>query len=233
MVRLFWVSFICHGRLEIIMTVASKAKAKLTYKQALTHRGSRTLSGGEKVGVTLFLLFFFVVVGAWLLDEWVPFKNDITEITKWPMNSLGWTQHWGLFSPGIRQSNYHSIALIEFADGSCKLYEFPRTNVDLYDYSTHFGGEKKRKLFGDNFLWEGWEQFLPPICRFVARANNDPTNPPRKVTLFWQYADTPAPDPNHWKFRDQMPYHTDRRIKFIYNVIPQDLQTGQETGAAK
>jgi len=232
-VRLFWVSLTCHGRLEIIMTVASKPKPKYSFKQALTHQSSRSLTDNEKVGVTLFLLFFFVVVGAWLLEDWVPFKGQLTQYTRWPMTSLGWTQYWGLFSPGIRNQNYHSTALIEFADGTCKLYEFPRTNVDMNDYLSHFGGEKKRKLFGDNFLWEGYEQFLPSICRFVARANDDPTNPPRKITLSWQHAYTPLPDPQNWKFRDQMPYHTERIIKFVYRITPQDLQTAPHMGAAR
>lgn len=233
-VGLFWVSSICRAKLGFIMTVASKPKTKFSYCQALNYRGVRELSHNEKLGVSLFLLAFFVVVGAWLLDEdYISFKPMLTHYTKWPMTSFGWTQYWGLFSPDVRQSNYHSTALIEFADGTNKLYEFPRTLIDQTDYSTHFGGEKRRKLFGDNFLWSGYAQFWPSIARYIARANNDPTNPPRVVTFTWHYADMPAPDPAQWKYRNQMPNHTQQIIKFCYKVTPEDLASNQAVSTNK
>ena len=73
--------------------------------------------------------------------------------------------------------------------------------------------------------WQGWSQFLPSIARFIAQANNDPANPPRMVTIFWHQVFTPPPDPKHWVYRDQLPYHTQQLIKFIYKVDPKDLQS--------
>jgi hypothetical protein len=215
------------------MTVAAKPKNKFSYRQALNYRGSRSLGPNEKTGVTIFLLFYFVVVGSWLMDnDYIP-NQFLIDYTKAPMEALGWTQHWSLFAPWVRTSNYHSLAIIEFADGSNKAFEFPRTLVDQKDFSAHFGGEKKRKFFGDNMLWPGWEQFLPSIARYIARANDDPNNPPRMVTLAWQWADTPLPDPAHWVYRDQLPYHTLHKCRFVYAVMPEDLQSSQKVSATK
>ncbi|MBU6455712.1 MAG: hypothetical protein KGS72_28335 [Cyanobacteria bacterium REEB67] len=207
------------------MAVASKLTTKFSYRQALGYSSAeKPLSENEKAGISLFIVFFLVVVGAWLLDEdYIPFKYTVTEYTKPAMATLGWVQHWSLFSPDVREVNYHSTALIEFADGTSKLYEFPRTNIDAKDYSTHFGGEKKRKLFGDNMPWPGYVQFFPSIARYLARANNDPANPPRMVTVFWHRVDTPPPDPAHWVYQNQMPKHIKQYTNFIYKVDPKDL----------
>ena len=206
------------------MTVAEKRKSRFSYREALSQRSTKNLTTMEKTAVSGFLLFFLVVVGAWLLDEdWLPQKYLITQYTHWPMVSFGWTQHWSLFSPQIRQCNYHTTVEIQFADGTSKLYELPRTNVDYNDLASHFGGEKKRKLFGDNIPWPGYEQFRPDVCRFIARANDDPLNPPRIVTMAWHFANTPPPDPKHWYHQDQLPYHTQQYFKFKYLVTPEDL----------
>jgi hypothetical protein len=234
MVRLFWVSSICHCKLDFEMTVAAKPTTKYSYREALYCKGARSLSHIEKIAVTFFLILFLSVVCIWLLDEdYMTFKGTLTPYTSMAMNSFGWVQYWGLFSPGIRNCNYHSTALIEFADGSSKLFEFPRTKIDQQDYLSHFGGEKKRKLFGDCMLWAGYEQFLPSIARFIARANDDPTNPPRMVTFAWQFANTPVPDPSHWVYRDQLPNHTMHIVKFIYKVDPQDLPSSHSGSANK
>jgi hypothetical protein len=208
--------------------VAAKPKTKFSYRQALNYRSAqRPLTSNEKLAVTAFLLFFFVIVGAWLLDDdYVPFKHDLTTYTKVPMDSLGWMQYWGVFSPDMRDRNYHSTALIEFADGSNKIFEFPNTKIDQKDYFSHFGGEKKRKLFNDTMPWPAGTQFLPSIARFIARANDDQANPPRMVTILWHLIPTIGPDPKHWLYRDQLPHHTGQYITFIYKVEPQDLPSG-------
>ena len=211
------------------MPGASKLNPKFSYRQALGYASAeRPLTDGEKTGVSLFIIFFLVVVGAWLLDEdYISFKYNITEYTKPAMATLGWVQHWSLFSPYVRDVNYHSTALIEFTDGTSKLYEFPRTNIDQKDLLSHFGGEKKRKLFGDNMPWPGYSQFFPSIARYIARSNYDAANPPKLVTVFWHQVNTPPPDPKHWVFRDQLPQHIYQSVNFVYKVEPTDFQADQ------
>jgi len=220
---------------DLDMTVASKPQSKFSFRQALNYTSARKpLNEMEKVVVSIFLLFFLIVVGAWLLDEeYITFKEPIVNYTKPIMGSLGWVQYWGLFSPQVREMNYHSTAVIEFADGTSKIYEFPNTNINQKDYFSHFGGEKKRKLFGDCMPWPGYSQFLPDIARFIARANDDKSNPPRVVTVLWHKANTPTPDPKHWIYRDNLPHHTTQTVTFIYKVTPQDLPSSNTSEQGK
>lgn len=92
------------------------------------------------------------------------------------------------------------------------------------DLLTRFGREKLRKLFGDNIPWPGYEQFRPSIARYLARANADPTNPPKRITFVFNSCTTPAPQPKTFCYRDQLPEHTNKGIFFIYDVQPQDLE---------
>jgi hypothetical protein len=161
-------------------------------------------------------------VGSWLLPEWTPYKPNITKYT-WPiLASTGWLQYWSLFCPEVRTIIYHTNALIEFQDGTIKCYEFPRHQK--MDLLTRFGREKLRKLFGDNIPWPGYEQFRPAIARYLARANNDPTNPPKRISMVFNVVNTPPAAQKTFCYRDQLPEHTNQSIYFVYNVSPQDLK---------
>lgn len=213
------------------MTLASKPKSKFSFREALNYKSAeKPMSENEQALVSLFLIFYFIVVGAWLMDEdyLAVVKNPIIEYTKPAMDSFGWSQYWGVFAPEVRNQNYHCTAVIDFADGTSKLYEFPNTNIDQKDYLKHFGGEKKRKLFNDNLAWENYEQFRPSVLRFLARANDDPNNPPQIITFQWHHAWTPPLDTKNWKYRDQLPQHTEQQVKTVYFVNPKDLSSGKQ-----
>jgi hypothetical protein len=202
----------------------SKQKSKLSFPLASQYTSAQTaLTKNEMTAVSCFLLIFFITVGSWLTDDdWMPFKNQITPYTVPILVTSGWMQNWSLFAPTPRDGNYHSTAVIDYADGTSKLYEFPRTKIDQRDWLSHFGGEKKRKLFGDCMPWPSYKQFLPSIARFIGRANDDPNNPPTMVTILWHLIATPGPDPRHWVYRDQLPYHTGQYVTFIYKTAPED-----------
>lgn len=182
----------------------------------------RKASEFERTIISLYLATFFVVVLAWLLpDKVFPEKWKFTQYT-WPiMASTGWVQCWSLFSPDVRDTNVHCNAFITFKDGTSKLYEFPRTQK--MDLLTKFKREKMRKLFIDNFAWPSGRPFYPSIARFIARANYDKNNPPDTVTMFFQYHDTPPPDPKNWVYRDELPEHTKQGMLLTYKVTAQDL----------
>lgn len=92
------------------------------------------------------------------------------------------------------------------------------------DLLTRFGREKLRKMFGDNIPWPGYEQFRPDIARYLARANNDPANPPKRISMIFNSITTPPPDAQHFCYRDQLPEHTKQGIYFVYDVKEQDLK---------
>ena len=205
------------------MQSTSPGTRKLSFRQACNYSSSSGRpTAAHKLLVSSFLLTFFFVVGSWLLPEWTPEKNSITIYTGPIMNLAGWTQYWSLFCPEVRDLNYHLNALVEFSDGTIKCYEFPRH--EKMDLITKFRREKLRKLFGDNISWQNYEQFRPSVCRFLARANNDPTNPPERVTMFLNITNTPPPDKESFCYRDELPPHTRKIILSSYKVNPTDLQ---------
>ncbi len=204
------------------MQSSSPRSKYFSFREAINYSSSSgTFTEGHKALVSSFLAVFFIVVGAWLLPEWTPYKNSITTYT-WPvMLTTGWVQYWSLFCPEVRDCNYHLTALIEFADGTVKCYEFPR--MEKMDLWTKFQREKMRKLFGDNIAWPNFAQFRPSVCRYLARANNDTTNPPIKVTMIRNIVNTPPPDPKRWVYRDNLPQHINKEILFSYKVNANDL----------
>jgi len=205
-----------------VQTTSPSAR-KFSFREACNYSSSAgSLTKGHKALVSSFLLTFFVVVGSWLLPEWTPGKDSITAYTGPIMFLTGWTQYWSLFCPEVRNVNYHLSALVEFSDGTIKCYEFPR--MEKMDLVTKFRKEKLRKLFGDNVSWPNYAQFRPSIARYLARANNDPTNPPVRVTMFLNSADTPPPDQEHFCYRDELPPHTRKAILSSYRVNPDDLK---------
>lgn len=178
----------------------------------------------QKGVISAYLATFLIVVSAWVFpDQIAPDKWQLTRFT-WPvMATMGWVQCWTLFCPTPRDINVHANALIQFKDGSTKIYEFPRTQkMDLF---TKFQREKTRKLFVDNMCWPSTSMpLLPSISRFIAKANDDKTNPPDTITLMVNNHLTPPPDPAKWVFRDELPEHTYKSLLFTYKVQASDLK---------
>lgn len=209
--------------LEGTVQSISSSKRKFSFREACNYSSSAgSLTPAHKALVSTFLLTFFFVVGSWLLPEWTPSKSSITNYTGPVMFLTGWTQYWSLFCPEVRDINYDLSALVEFSDGTIKYYEFPR--MQKLDLLTKFKREKLRKLFGDNISWPNYAQFRPSICRYLARANNDPNNPPERVTMLWNSINTPPPDKATFCYRDELPPHTNKAILFSYKVNPDDLK---------
>jgi len=167
----------------------------------------------------LFAYFFFVFI--WVSPEG-PCKDAILYWIKPFGEATSICQSWSVFSPEVRNSNYHETALIYFQDGSVKLYEFPR--MEKLDYLTRFRREKFRKMFCDCMPWSPYTQFQSDFARFVARANTCPSNEPMMVTLVHNWRLMPPADPDHWVNRSDLPEHTNQTPLYIYHVQPEDLR---------
>jgi hypothetical protein len=135
---------------------------------------------------------------------------------------VGMKQGWRLFGPQLRTYNWHTLVLIEFADGSLKAQEMPR--MDKLPLLERFMKEKERSVLGDRIAFVKFSRFWPSVARFYARANFDSQNLPRKVTFIFASAPLPPPDVKNWTFRDCMPEHTQRQVYFVYRVTPADFE---------
>ncbi len=135
---------------------------------------------------------------------------------------IGMVQYWRVFAPDLRDKNWHSTALIEFADGTLKYYEFPRPQ--FMSMTEAFVKAKERTFFYELLANKNYAKMLPDIARYLARANFDQANQPRTVTLIFNYALMPAPDPNKWTYISQLAAHTKSGVFFVYRVQAQDLE---------
>lgn len=128
----------------------------------------------------------------------------------WPfMAALGWYQNWSLFSPHVRHISYHETAIITFADGSTRIYEYPR--MDQMSVVERFRREKLRKMFGDDMPWEGYSQFLPVFARHLARSSFTKENPPVQISYVFNVVETPDPIEHGVQPRSKPLQHTDKK----------------------
>lgn len=181
-----------------------------------------------KLVVSAFMFTYVASVVVWCIDE-IPFKTELAPIARWINIADGGVQHWSLFSPDVRSVIYHETAIVSYKDGSMKLYEFPR--MQKLSQWEKFKHEKLRKLFSDNIPWAGWEAFLPDVAQYLAASNQDSANPPAMVTMVFNSTKNPKPDPDHWNYRDNLPFHNEKFVTFLYSVRENDFITNKPTSA--
>ena len=178
-------------------------------------------TAGHKGFISFLVLFYFGTIAVWNLPDCL-LKRKIIDTLRIPVDCLAIEQTWNMFAPAVRQTNYHLVALITFADGSSKLYEFPR--MEMMEPVERYGKEKMRKLFIDNVPTTQFEGYLPDICASLARANYDGKNPPALITVTLKMADIPEPNeaaPPPPRF--DMPARTKSEILIVYKVQKHDL----------
>ncbi len=133
---------------------------------------------------------------------------------------VGMKQAWRVFAPDLRTLNWHTLCLVELADGTIKASEFPR--MEKLSLLERFAQEKKRSVLGDRIAHPVYKKFKPSIARHYARSNDDADNPPVRVTFVFASAPMPPLD-GKWVYRDQLPEHTFKQVYFSYAVRPEDL----------
>ncbi len=180
---------------------------------------AETFTRGHMVFLSAVLCFYYSIIAICISPDGY-FKTAIYPYMKPIADCFSLRQAWNLFSPEVRTTNGHQTAIITFADGSLKFYEFPR--MEKLDFFGKLKREKLRKMFIDNLPTQGFEQFRPSVARALARANNDRQNPPVLVTLQYHWVNTPPPE--NWLYRDKFPEHVNHGVELIYKVRPEDLR---------
>ena len=133
---------------------------------------------------------------------------------------IGMKQWWKVFAD-VRTVNYHSAAVIEFADGTNKYYEFPR--ADQMPLAERFVKAPESIFFGEQIANLHNQKFLPAVARYLVRANFDRDNPPAQITFEVNSADIVDPHQKPWIWQDHLLHHNHRQIYFVYIVTPADL----------
>lgn len=119
--------------------------------------------------------------------------------------TTGFWQYWDMFSPNPSSVDVYADAVVYYADGSTKKYQYPR----MFEMS-----------LGQKFLRERWRKFFeragndqyrylwPVFGQCVALYNyEDPNNPPVKIDLHRHFmAIKPPGQPENREYTDEMYY---------------------------
>jgi hypothetical protein len=148
-------------------------------------------------------------------------KEAITDPVKNYWNFVGLTQNWALFSPIIRNINYHAATTITFENGEILLWQLPR--MDRLDLYQRFRLEKFRKWDVDSLPWPDYKSFWPDFARCAGRLYYSPTNKPKQCSLFYEYTEIP-PASDHLTDRYELPVHNKPVTVFTYFFKPEDFK---------
>ena len=163
---------------------------------------------------------YLVTTIIWLWPK-SPVQQALVSTYKPFYNFFGLWQGWNVFGPKLRAINYHTTAIITYADGTTELWEVPRMNK--LSYWERFCREKWRKWGDDTMPWPAYGELWPDTARFIARMHNNPANPPKLISLTLHWVDIPKP-PDICP-REHLPEHTGYYTFFVYPVAPEDLKT--------
>ena len=136
-------------------------------------------------------------------------------------NFWGFNQAWNLFSPVIRDLNYHVAATITFDDGTILTWQLPR--MDHLNIYQRFRMEKFRKWDADSLPWPDYKAFWPDFARYTGRLYCSPQHKPKQLSLYLFWTTIPAPvDPLVDRYA--LPDHDKYSCVFTYFYKPEDLQ---------
>ncbi|MBA3992597.1 MAG: hypothetical protein C0469_03660 [Cyanobacteria bacterium DS2.3.42] len=181
------------------------------------------LSAAYRFGVYLFVAVYFSIAVITLLPK-SPLQSRLIVLVAPLASAFNLSQNWKLFSPDLREINFCSHAVVEFADGTTKLYEFPR--LEQMGAFEAYRRQKLCKIFQDSMPWPDFSAFWPDVGRFLARANFDPTgtdsNAPVQVSLAYNWV--PVCDMEHYEKQADLKEPNRSFTFFIYRVKPEDLK---------
>lgn len=168
--------------------------------------------------VSVLTLFYFLCVIVWMSPESTPRSYFIRPIQGiWQYWRLG--QSWKLFSPVIRDINYHTSVRITFEDGSNTVWELPR--LEKLNQFERFRQERWRKWAVDTLPWPNYKPFWPDLARYAGRKFYNPDNKPVRMSLYLHWANLPNPDMHI--SRENLPHHSKVNAIFQYRYTPEDF----------
>ncbi|MBK7745864.1 MAG: hypothetical protein IPP57_01825 [Candidatus Obscuribacter sp.] len=156
---------------------------------------------------------------AWLsLDS--PLRTRIVEPFTQFWLFWGLDQNWRLFSPEIKNINFHTVAVITFEDGSKLNWELPR--MKRLNYWERFRDEKYRKWCVDSLPWPDYKEFWPDFARYAGRKYYQPNNKPVSLSLLLYWIEIPKPEAKIVPVA-KLPEHTKVNTVFYYRYKASDF----------
>jgi hypothetical protein len=170
----------------------------------------------RKILISLFIVFHFACVVAWILPKPSPVKSFLLGL-KLPLPGHSWSgdgagsrltigprevvasylyhtaqwQDWAMFAPNPLQTNRFVGAQVFLERGSWRDYTLPRLEEMGWIQACL---EKRYRKLKNRLLDENRRELYEDLARFIARRSNEPGNPPVRVTLFAYESPIPRHD---------------------------------------
>jgi hypothetical protein len=182
----------------------------------------------KKIVISAFFLFHLVVTVSGAIPPDFLFVNALHAkmfLTSLTRNLgryhaiVGLQVGWNMFAPNPPRDNSYVEAEIRYADGRQATWRFPQ--MQELGYGERYARERYRRFAGEE-LWLSKNSALwREAARYIARLNNNVSNPARCVELVHYWAAIPSPqrpgaEPPSERFR--------REVFFYYTVDPPDLR---------
>ena len=177
--------------------------------------------------LTVTYLFFTIT---WLSPESEPRTRIIAPIKQFWL-FWGLEQNWRLFSPVIKDINFHTVAVLTFEDGMRLNWELPR--MKRLDYVARFRDEKYRKWCVDSLPWPDYKEFWPDFAKYIGRKFYTKTDRPVSLSLLLYWVPIPPPgkvgaapassETTAFTPASALPEHSRLSTVFYYQYKPGDL----------
>jgi hypothetical protein len=178
---------------------------------------SGTLEKWKLAAISVFLLFHIVVIFCWSVPLNSLLVTAVKESVRPYMHWAGLFQVWDMFSPNPLNLNTYLEAELTFRDGSTRVWKFPK--MQELGYVERYFKERYRKFGNERVRLDANSALWPDAARYIARINNNPSNPPTVVRLvrYWSEIAPPTADGSH----PPEPWH--HFVFFIHFVSAGDL----------
>lgn len=151
-----------------------------------------------KVSVSFFVIWHCLTIadGLGLCSLYGDFK-ELHRIVEPYVFYFGVWQNWKVFAPVPKDYNIYLTAVLDFTDGTQKIWYFPR--MEKISVLRRPWKERYRKWYSES-LYD--QRAWPDTARFIARINSSDKKVPSSVTLVrhWSYI---RPRPQGYELDDQ------------------------------
>jgi hypothetical protein len=187
------------------------------YSETAPKSGTRSanLAKLKRIAISAFLLFHLLAITCWTIPLDSPLIAACRGVIRPYVLWSGLFQTWNAFAPAPKAVNSYVEALVIYKDGRVLNWKFPR--MEHMSLGERYYKERYRK-FVENLKEDTSVALWPDAARYVARVNNDPSNPPEIIMLIRHWSDivpgsgSSAPQPQHVQ------------IFYEYKVKPADLK---------
>ncbi len=174
----------------------------------------------KEIGLSFVVATYLFFTITWLCPD-APIKTLILEPVKQFWLFWGLEQNWKLFSPEIREINFHPEAILTYANGERMIVEMPRMN--RLSYGERFRLEKFRKWSIDSLPWPDYKEFWPDFARYIGRKHYCANNKPASLSLNLYWIEIPKPTAAGISEVAALPQHTKMSTVFFYKYKAEDL----------